>query len=63
MNNQSPEFKVTDIIEEVLQKVIQTRDTDVEVKAHAAKMILYRDYNVNVSFGVLKKRLVEKGVH
>jgi hypothetical protein len=46
-----------------METVINTRNTTLEVKAHAIKMILYRDYNIDIAYDALKRRLKYKGVH
>lgn len=61
MKLQASDFSVTDIVETVIDKVINTRNTTLDVKTHIAKMILYRDFNINMSLDALKRRLVDKG--
>jgi len=61
MNHQASNFNVTDIVEVVIDNVINTRKTTLDVKTHIAKMILYRDFNINMSLDALKKRFVDKG--
>jgi hypothetical protein len=61
MKLQALDFNVTDIVETVIDSVINTRNTTLDVKTHIAKMILYRDFNINMSLDALKRRLVDKG--
>jgi hypothetical protein len=61
MKLQASDFSVTDIVETVIETVIKTRNTTLDVKTHIAKMILYRDFNINMSLDALKRRLVDKG--
>ena len=60
MKNKNP-YVVKDILEDVLDTVVKTRNTTLDTKAHAAKMILYRDHNVDVSITTLRKRLKLRG--
>ena len=60
MKNKSP-YVVKDILEDVLDTVVKTRNTSLDLKAHAAKMILYRDYNIDVSITPLRRRLKLRG--
>ena len=61
MKLQASDCSVTDIVETVIETVIKTRNTTLGVKTHIAKMILYRDVNINMSLDALKRRLVDKG--
>tara|TARA_R100000951_G_C2619569_1_gene173998 strand:- start:457 stop:645 length:189 start_codon:yes stop_codon:yes gene_type:complete len=60
MKNKTP-YVVKDILEDVLDTVVKTRNTSLDLKAHAAKMILYRDYNIDVSITTLRRRLKLRG--
>lgn len=60
MKNKTP-YVVKDILEDVLDTVVKTRNTSLDTKAHAAKMILYRDYNIDVSISTLRRRLKLRG--
>ena len=60
MKNKDP-YVVKDILEDVLDTVVKTRNTTIDLKAHAAKMILYRDYNIDVSITTLRRRLKLRG--
>ena len=60
MKNKAP-YVVKDILEDVLDTVVKTRNTNLDTKAHAAKMILYRDYNIDVSITTLRRRLKLRG--
>ncbi len=60
MKNKTP-YVVKDILEDVLDTVVKTRNTSLDLKAHAAKMILYRDYNIDVSISTLRRRLKLRG--
>ena len=60
MKNKDP-YVVKDILEDVLDTVVKTRNTSLDLKAHAAKMILYRDYNIDVSITTLRRRLKLRG--
>jgi len=61
MSQNQNSYVIKDIVEDVLNSVIKTRDTTLDTKAHAAKMILYRDHNVDVSITTLRKRLKLRG--
>lgn len=61
MSNQASDYKIVDIIDTVIETVRNTRDTSIEVKAHAVKMILYRDHNIDVSITTLRRRLKLRG--
>jgi hypothetical protein len=51
------EYKIEGIIEKVIAFVANsTRATD-EVKIHAVKSVLYKYYNINVSYAVIERRL------
>lgn len=53
----SMEYKVKGTIEKVIAFVAKsTRATD-EVKIHAVKSVLYKYYNINVSYAVIERRL------
>jgi len=60
MKNKTP-YVVKDILEDVLDTVVKTRNTSLDLKAHAAKIILYRDYNIDVSITTLRRRLKLRG--
>jgi hypothetical protein len=51
------EYKIEGIVEKVVAFVANsTRATD-EVKIHAVKSVLYKYYNINVSYAVIERRL------
>lgn len=62
MSKEQSDYEIVDIIDKVMETVINTRNTTLEVKAHAIKMILYRDYNIDIAYDALKRRLKYKGV-
>jgi hypothetical protein len=62
MSKERLDYEIVDIIDKVMETVINTRNTTLEVKAHAIKMILYRDYNIDIAYDALKRRLKYKGV-
>ena len=62
MSKEQSDYEIVDIIDKVMETVINTRNTTLEVKAHAIKMILYRDYNIDIAYDALKGRLKYKGV-
>jgi len=62
MSKEQSDYEIVDIIDKVIETVINTINTTLEVKAHAIKMILYRDYNIDIAYDALKRRLKYKGV-
>ena len=63
MSNQASDFKVVDIIDKIIETVRTTRNTTLDVKEHTVKMILYRDYNIDIALDAIKRRLKFKNVH
>lgn len=55
------EYIVEDIITKVIIFVNKTRLLNTEAKIHAIKSILYKEYNIDVAYAVLEKRLINHG--